>query len=69
MWLRDGNPAIWVLNFQVKPIKTCEILTRTCGDSIRTFGDLNKTYKLSLCYMLLEGPLFGRLKQQPHYHI
>jgi hypothetical protein len=48
MWLRDGNLAIWFLNFLVEPIETCEDSTRTCGDSIRTSGDLNRTYKLFL---------------------
>jgi hypothetical protein len=54
MWLRDGDLAIWVLSFLVELIETCKNLTRTCGESKGTSGDLNKTCKIFLlCFTII----------------
>jgi hypothetical protein len=53
MWPRDGDLAIWFLSFLVELIEAHGNLTRTWGDSIVTFEDLNITCKLfSLCFTI-----------------
>lgn len=53
MWLRDGDLVIWFLSFRVELIEICKKLTRTCGESKGTSGDLNKTYKIFLiCFTI-----------------